>query len=71
MILDELYREYNRLDIKIMQMQKNFKQRDIERQERQLLITQMEYMKGYRELLNRRINFYKKINYKEVMKWAK
>ena len=60
MILDELYREYNRLDIKIMQMQKNFKQRDIERQERQLLITQMEYMKGYRELLNRRINFTKK-----------
>ena len=60
MILDELYREYNRLDIKIMQMQKNFKERDIERQERQLLITQMEYMKGYRELLNRRINFYKK-----------
>ncbi|WP_461467023.1 crAss001_48 related protein [Parvimonas micra] len=60
MILDELYREYNRLDIKIMQMQKNFKERDIERQERQLLITQLEYMKGYRELLNRRINFTKK-----------
>ena len=60
MILDELYREYNRLDIKIMQMQKNFKERDIEKQERQLLITQMEYIKGYRELLNRRINFYKK-----------
>lgn len=60
MILDELYREYNRLDIKIMQMQKNFKERDIERQERQLLITQLEYMKGYREILNRRINFYKK-----------
>lgn len=60
MILDELYREYNRLDIKIMQMQKNFKERDIERQERLLLITQLEYMKGYRELLNRRINFTKK-----------
>lgn len=60
MILDELYREYNRLDIKIMQMQKNFKERDIERQERQLLITQLEYMKGYREVLNRRINFTKK-----------
>lgn len=60
MILDELYREYNRLDIKIMQMQKNFKERDIERQERQLLITQLEYMKSYREILNRRINFYKK-----------
>lgn len=60
MILDELYREYNRLDIKIMQMQKNFKERDIERQERQLLITQLEHMKGYREVLNRRINFYKK-----------
>lgn len=60
MILDELYREYNRLDIKIMQMQKNFKERDIERQERLLLITQLEYMKGYREILNRRINFYKK-----------
>lgn len=60
MILDELYREYNRLDIKIMQMQKNFKERDIERQERQLLITQLEYMKGYREILNRRINFTKK-----------
>jgi hypothetical protein len=60
MILDELYREYNRLDIKIMQMQKNFKERDIERQERQLLITQLEYMKSYREVLNRRINFYKK-----------
>ena len=60
MILDELYREYNRLDIKIMQMQKNFKERDIERPERLLLITQLEYMKGYRELLNRRINFTKK-----------
>lgn len=60
MILDELYREYNRLDIKIMQMQKNFKERDIERQERLLLITQLEYMKGYREVLNRRINFTKK-----------
>ena len=60
MILDELYREYNRLDIKIMQMQKNFKERDIERQERLLLITRLEYMKGYREVLNRRINFYKK-----------
>lgn len=60
MILDELYREYNRLDIKIMQMQKNFKERDIERQERLLLITQLEYMKSYREILNRRINFYKK-----------
>jgi hypothetical protein len=60
MILDELYREYNRLDIKIMQMQKNFKERDIERQERLLLITQLEYMKGYREILNRRINFTKK-----------
>lgn len=60
MILDELYREYNRLDIKIMQIQKNFKERDIERQERLLLITQLEYMKGYRELLNRRINFTKK-----------
>lgn len=60
MILDELYREYNRLDIKIMQMQKNFKERDIKRQERLLLITQLEYMKGYRELLNRRINFTKK-----------
>lgn len=60
MILDELYREYNRLDIKIMQMQKNFKERDIERQERLLLITQLEYMKSYREVLNRRINFYKK-----------
>lgn len=60
MILDELYREYNRLDIKIMQMQKDFKERDIERQERQLLITQLEYMKSYREILNRRINFYKK-----------
>lgn len=60
MILDELYREYNRLDIKIMQIQKNFKERDIERQERLLLITQLEYMKSYREVLNRRINFYKK-----------
>ena len=65
MILDELYREYNRLDIKIMQMQKNFKERDIERQERQLLITQLEYMKGYREILNRRIN-YTKEKYKNL-----
>lgn len=60
MILDKLYQEYNYLDIKIMQMQKNFKEKDIERQERLLLITQLEYMKSYREVLNRRINFYKK-----------
>lgn len=59
MILDELYREYNRLDIKIMQMQKNFKERDIERQERLLLITQLEYIKSYREVLNQRINYTK------------
>lgn len=58
--LDRMYQEYNQLDDRIIKLEKALKTKQLDRREKELLINQKEHMKGYRELLNRRINFYKK-----------
>lgn len=58
--LDRMYQEYNQLDDRIIKLEKALKTKQLDRREKELLINQYEHMKAYRELLNRRINFYKK-----------
>lgn len=62
MKLDFLYRmyeEYNSLDTKIIKLEKALKTKPLDRREKELLVAQYEYMKGYREILNKRINYTK------------
>lgn len=58
--LDRMYQEYNQLDDRIIKLEKALKTKQLDRREKELLINQKEHMKAYREVLNRRINFYKK-----------
>lgn len=57
--LDRMYEEYNSLDTKIIKLEKALKTKPLDRREKELLIAQYEYMKGYREILNQRINYTK------------
>ncbi|MBF1054051.1 MAG: hypothetical protein HXL14_04130 [Parvimonas sp.] len=57
--LDRMYEEYNALDTKIIKLEKALKTKPLDRREKELLIAQYEYMKGYREILNQRINYTK------------
>ncbi|EDP24171.1 crAss001_48 related protein [Parvimonas micra] len=57
--LERMYQEYNQLDDKIIKLEKALKTKPLDRREKELLIAQYEYMKGYREILNQRINYTK------------
>lgn len=57
--LDRMYEEYNSLDTKIIKLEKALKTKELDRREKELLISQKEHMKAYREVLNKRINYTK------------
>lgn len=57
--LSRMYQEYNQLDDKIIKLEKALKTKELDKREKELLISQYEYMKGYREILNKRINYTK------------
>lgn len=57
--LDRMYQEYNQLDDRIIKLEKALKTKQLDRREKELLINQKEYMKAYREILNKRINYTK------------
>lgn len=57
--LERMYQEYNALDTKIIKIQKAFKTVEFDKRERELLLSQLEHMKAYREVLNQRINYTK------------
>lgn len=57
--LDRMYEEYNQLDERIIKLEKALKTKELDRREKELLISQKEHMKAYREDLNKRINYTK------------
>ena len=57
--LVRMYQEYNQLDTKIINLEKAFKTKELDKREKELLINQKEHMKAYREVLNQRINYTK------------
>ncbi len=57
--LVRMYQEYNQLDDKIIKLEKALKTKPLDRREKELLISQKEHMKAYREVLNQRINYTK------------
>lgn len=57
--LSRMYQEYNQLDDKIIKLEKALKTKELDRREKELLISQKEHMKAYREVLNKRINYTK------------
>ncbi|MFP5493682.1 crAss001_48 related protein [Parvimonas sp. G1641] len=57
--LDRMYEEYNSLDTKIIKLEKALKTKELDRREKELLISQKQHMKAYREDLNKRINYTK------------
>lgn len=57
--LDRMYQEYNALDTKIIKLEKALKTKELDKREKELLISQKEHMKAYREILNKRINYTK------------
>jgi len=54
-----MYEEYNQLDVKIIKLEKALKTKELDKREKELLISQKEHMKAYREVLNKRINYTK------------
>ena len=54
-----MYQEYNQLDDKIIKLEKAIKTKELDRREKELLISQKQHMKAYREVLNKRINYTK------------
>nr|DAS57828.1 MAG TPA: hypothetical protein [Caudoviricetes sp.] len=57
--LSRMYQEYNQLDDKIIKLEKAIKTKELDRREKELLISQKQHMKAYREVLNKRINYTK------------
>lgn len=57
--LDRMYQEYNQLDDRIIKIEKALKTKELDKREKELLISQKEHMKAYREVLNQRINYTK------------
>ena len=57
--LSRMYEEYNQLDVKIIKLEKALKTKELDKREKELLISQKEHMKAYREVLNKRINYTK------------
>jgi hypothetical protein len=57
--LSRMYEEYNQLDVKIIKLEKALKTKELDKREIELLISQKEHMKAYREVLNQRINYTK------------
>ena len=57
--LEKMYQEYNSLDTKIIKLEKALKTKELDKREKELLISQKEHMKAYREVLNKRINYTK------------
>lgn len=57
--LDRMYQEYNQLDDKIIKLEKALITKELDRREKELLISQKQHMKAYREDLNKRINYTK------------
>lgn len=57
--LSRMYQEYNQLDDKIIKLEKALKTKELDRREKELLISQKEHMKAYREVLNKRVNYTK------------
>ena len=57
--LERIYQEYNQLDDKIIRLEKALKTKELDKREKELLISQKEHMKAYREVLNQRINYTK------------
>lgn len=57
--LSRMYQEYNELDTKIIKLEKALKTKELDKREKELLISQKEHMKAYREVLNQRINYTK------------
>nr|DAO75289.1 MAG TPA: hypothetical protein [Caudoviricetes sp.] len=60
MILNKLYRKYNVYDNKVIEIEKDLKNREVERQEKELIICELEHLKHCREAVNKQINYYKK-----------
>ena len=57
--LKRMYQEYNELDAKIIKIEKAFKTIELDKREKELLVSQMQHMRSYREVLNKRINYTK------------
>lgn len=57
--LVRMYQEYNQLDDKIIKLENALKTKELDKREKELLISQKEHMKAYREVLNQRINYTK------------
>ncbi len=57
--LSRMYQEYNQLDDKIIKLEKALKTKELDKREKELLISQKEHMKAYREVLSQRINYTK------------
>ena len=57
--LSRMYEEYNQLDVKIIKLEKALKTKELDKREKELLISQKEHMKAYRDILNKRINYTK------------
>ena len=60
MILNKLYKRYNFYDNKIIEIEKDFKEREVEKHEKELIICELEHLKHCREAVNKQINYYKK-----------
>lgn len=57
--LSRMYQEYNQLDDKIIKLEKALKTKELDKREKELLLSQKEHMKAYREVLSQRINYTK------------
>lgn len=56
-LLKKLNDEYNAIGTKIIKLRKSIKTVELDRREQELIQSQLSYMKGYREVLRRRINY--------------
>ena len=55
--LERMYQEYNELDTKIIKLEKALKTKQLDRREKELLISQVQKMKAYQEVLQARIKY--------------
>lgn len=55
--IDKLNQEYNELDKRIIKLERFMRNNQVDKQEKIYLLSQLEYMKNYREVLNKRYNY--------------
>lgn len=55
--LSRMYQEYNELDTKIIKLEKALKTKELDKREKELLISQVQKMKVYQEVLQCRIKY--------------